>query len=67
VIFDAILYMTKAGVQWRMLTKDFPSWQLVYYYFRKWSYNGLTEQIHDVLLGKVREKRQANKPKFRVS
>jgi putative transposase len=49
--------MTKAGVQWRMLPKDFPSWQFVYYYFRKWSYNGLTQQIHDVLISKVREKK----------
>jgi hypothetical protein len=29
----------------------------VYYYFRKWSYNGLTQQIHDVLISKVREKK----------
>jgi putative transposase len=57
VIVDAILYMSKTGVQWRMLPKDFPAWQLVYYYFRKWSYHGLTEQIHDLLLNKVREKK----------
>lgn len=57
VIVDAILYMSKTGVQWRMLPKDFPSWQLVYYYFRKWSYTGLTEQIHDVLISKVRQKK----------
>ena len=56
-IVNAILYMSKTGVQWRMLPKDFPSWQLVYSYFRKWSYNGLTEQIHDVLVSKVRKKK----------
>jgi putative transposase len=57
VMVDAILYITKTGVQWRMLPRDFPSWQLVYYYFRKWSYTGLTEQIHDRLLTQVREKK----------
>ena len=35
-IFNAILYMLKTGCQWRMLPKDFPKWQLVYYYFSKW-------------------------------
>ncbi len=34
-IWDALLYITKTGCQWRMLPKDFPKWQLVYYYFRK--------------------------------
>jgi putative transposase len=57
LIVDAILYVTKSGVQWRLLPKDFPKWQLVYYYFRKWSLNGLTEQIHESLLAKVRRKK----------
>jgi transposase len=57
VIINAILYISKTGGQWRMLPKDFPSWQLIYYYFRSWSYNGLTEQIHQVLLVKVRQKK----------
>jgi transposase len=34
-IFNAIFYMLKTGCQWRMLPKDFPKWQLVYYYFNK--------------------------------
>lgn len=57
LIVDAILYITKSGIQWRMLPKDFPKWQLVYYYFRKWSFNGETEQIHEHLLAKVRKKK----------
>lgn len=35
-IFCAILYVIKGGIQWRMLPKDFPKWQIVYYYFRVW-------------------------------
>lgn len=57
IIVDAILYITKSGVQWRLLPKDFPKWQLVYYYFRKWSFEGITEQIHERLLAKLREKK----------
>ena len=26
----------KIGCNWRMLPNDFPKWQLVYYYYRKW-------------------------------
>ncbi|HOY30827.1 MAG TPA: transposase [Bacteroidales bacterium] len=33
-IFNSLLYITKTGIQWRLLPKDFPKWQLVYYYFR---------------------------------
>ena len=33
-IVNALLYITKTGVQWRLLPSDFPKWQLVYYYFR---------------------------------
>jgi transposase len=31
-IFDAIFYMLKTGCQWCMLPKDFPKWELVYYF-----------------------------------
>lgn len=38
-IFCGILYVLKSGCQWRMLPKDFPKWQIVYYYFQIWSKN----------------------------
>ncbi len=31
VIINAILYVVTTGCQWRMLPKDFPPWQSVYY------------------------------------
>ncbi|WP_092725125.1 transposase [Hydrobacter penzbergensis] len=34
------MYLLKTGCQWRMLPKEFPRWQLVYYYYRKWVYLG---------------------------
>lgn len=55
-IINAILYLVKTGCQWRMLPKDFPRWQLVYYYFCKWNQNGTIEQIHESLIEKIRVK-----------
>jgi len=34
-IWNAIFYLVRTGCQWRMLSKDYPKWELVYYYFRK--------------------------------
>ena len=56
-IVDAILYLVKTGCQWRYLPLDFPKWQLVYYYFRKFETTGLIEIIHDTLREKVRVKK----------
>lgn len=50
-IWDAIHYLVKTGCQWRMLPSNFAKWQLVYYYFKKWSD---LEQF-DLLLAKLRE------------
>jgi len=55
-IINAILYLVKTGCQWRMLPKDFPQWQLVYYYFCNWNKDGTIEQIHESLVEKIRVK-----------
>jgi|SRR5690606_10381685 len=39
-------------LQWRMLPNDFPKWELVYYYYSKWS----NAEDFDLLLSKLREK-----------
>lgn len=53
-IMNALLYITKSGIQWRMLPNDFAPWESVYYYFRKWKRDGLIEEIHDVLVERIR-------------
>ncbi|MCK9401632.1 MAG: IS5 family transposase [Bacteroidales bacterium] len=53
-IMNALLYITKSGIQWRMLPKDYAPWESVYYYFRKWKRDGLIEETHDFLVEKVR-------------
>ena len=36
-IFCAIYYVLKSGCQWRMLPRDFPKWETVYFYFKIWT------------------------------
>ncbi len=55
-ILDAIFYVSKGGIQWRMLPSDLPCWQRVYYYYRKWRQNGFWDLLHDCLHKKVRRK-----------
>jgi len=54
-ILNALLYITKSGIQWRLLPKEYPKWELVYYYFRRWTSEGLIEEIHEVLLSYCRK------------
>ena len=46
-VFDAILYVTRTGLQWRNLSEtNFPQWSAVYYYFRKWTKANIIQQIN---------------------
>jgi transposase len=42
--------------QWRFLPKDFPPWQTVYGYFRKWHNSSVWFQMHERLRHKLRGK-----------
>lgn len=53
-VVEGIFYRNKSGCQWRMLPKDFPPWQTVYYYFAQWRDSGAWRCIHDALRGAVR-------------
>ncbi len=48
-VVSAIFYILCAGCAWRMLPHDFPNWQTVYYYFRKWRKDGTWEHINHKL------------------
>ncbi len=56
MIWNGILYLVKTGCQWRMLPKDSPKWQLVYYYYKIWADLGQLEFLLEHLRGKVRVK-----------
>lgn len=53
-VLDAIFYVTKGGIQWEMLPKDFPPSGTVYWYFAQWKKDGTFEKIHDKLRQIVR-------------
>ncbi len=48
-VFDAILWITRTGSQWRNLDQSFPDWQAVYYYFYRWRADGTLERINEAL------------------
>ena len=53
-VVNAILYLLVTGCQWAMLPKEYPNYNSVYYHFRKWSWEGVWEQINTVLREQVR-------------
>lgn len=55
-VLNAIFYRTRSGCQWRMLPKDFPPWNHVWYYYRKWRNDGTLERINTLLRRDVRIK-----------
>ena len=57
LIWNSLMYLIKTGCQWRMLPKDFPKWQLVYYYYIRWTELGYFDLILEKLRMKVRIKK----------
>lgn len=53
-VINAIFYVLRTGCAWRLLPHDFPAWQTVYGYFRRWRDSGLWEQLNDALREAVR-------------
>lgn len=48
-VLDAILYILKGGIPWRLLPENFPPWQTVYDIFRKWTLNSTWAAMNDAL------------------
>ena len=59
-IFNAIIWMTRTGVQWRNLDSKYPGWHIVYYYFSKWHKLNILKKLLSDLVSKerVRQKRE---------
>jgi putative transposase len=55
-VISAVFYVTKGGIQWRMMPTDFPKWQSVYHYFRRWRTDGTWRRVHDALRAQTRRK-----------
>ena len=54
-IVNAILYVLRSGGSWRLLPHDFPPWQSVYGYFRRWCQAGVWLAVHERLRQDVRQ------------
>jgi transposase len=52
---DAVRYLVAGGITWRAMPSDFPAWDRVYAFWRRWRDKGLTAEFHDRLRDRVRE------------
>jgi putative transposase len=55
-VLDAIFYVTRGGIAWRYLPREYPPWETVYGYFRTWRLTGTWKRIHTVLRTLVRRR-----------
>jgi transposase len=54
-MIDAVRYLVAGGITWRAMPADFPAWDRVYAFARRWRIKGLLSELHDRLRGLVRE------------
>jgi putative transposase len=59
-ILDAVFYVLKSGCPWRLLPREFPPWETVYSWFRKWTMNGTFERLNAALREVVRSRSGRN-------
>lgn len=57
-IVNAILYVARGGIQWRMLPKDFPPWGTVYDHYRNWCMREVWQQALNDLTALHRRKQE---------
>jgi transposase len=50
-IVDGIRYVVRTGCAWRYLPADFPPWQTVYWHFKQWE----RDKVTDTMLAALRE------------
>ena len=53
-VADAVFYLLSSGCAWRALPHDFPPWDSVYGFFRRWQADGTWQLVHDALRASVR-------------
>ena len=46
IMFNAIQWLVRTGSQWRNMDSRYPYWEIVYYYFSKWTKSGIIENIN---------------------
>jgi transposase len=49
-----LLYVLRSGCPWRLLPREFPPWESVYSWFRKWRTDGTFERLNASLRERLR-------------
>jgi transposase len=49
---NAIIYVLRGGIAWRLLPKDFPPWQMVYRWFARFRDECVFERINHALVAR---------------
>lgn len=60
-ILNALWFVVVTGIPWRLLPREFPAWQTVYYHFRRWSRLGYWKRLHHLLRALIRVKMNRHK------
>src|ERR671914_2371633 len=54
-VLDAIFYLLRTGCPWRLLPREFPPWQTVYYHFCRFRLSGMWHRILTALRAAERQ------------
>jgi transposase len=52
---NAILYVVRTGCAWRLLPREFPPWQTVFWYVKRWRADGGLDRLHDAVRDRLRD------------
>lgn len=55
-MLNAIFYVLRGGIAWRMLPKNFPPWRSVYTQFWRWRQAGVWQRVSDALVARARKR-----------
>jgi putative transposase len=56
-ILDAVFfYVLRSGCPWRLLPRDFPPWETVYWWFGRWRTDGTFERLNAALRERLRSR-----------
>jgi putative transposase len=59
-ILNAIFYLLRSSCALRLLPRDFPPWDTVYWWFRRWRIDGTFEQLNAALPERLRVRLRRN-------
>ena len=54
-VVNAVLYVLRGGVPWRLLPHEYPPWRSVYDQFWRWRKSGVWRRVNDALRSRARQ------------